>query len=261
MVIIDKEKCIGCGKCITDCVARNLEFVDNKANVKGACLQCGHCVAICKSDAVTIPEYDMDDVEIIDLDNKIDPNLLLKCIKSRRSIRDFTEKKISEEDMKLLAEAGRYTATANNGQFHKYIFVQNEMDKLKDMVWGYIDALQQVDSKGLMDYEAYKSFLIRKNKDASDDFLFRNAPAVLFITSQRYLDAGLAAQNMEMMAYSLDMGVLYNGFLVRIADENIELKKWLGIENETICACMLIGYPKKKYHKTAPRKIADISIR
>ena len=135
------------------------------------------------------------------------------------------------------------------------------MDKLKDMVWGYIDALQQVDSKGLMDYEAYKSFLIRKNKDASDDFLFRNAPAVLFITSQRYLDAGLAAQNMEMMAYSLDMGVLYNGFLVRIADENIELKKWLGIENETICACMLIGYPKKKYHKTAPRKIADVSIR
>ena len=88
MVIIDKEKCIGCGKCITDCVARNLEFVDNKANVKGACLQCGHCVAICKSDAVTIPEYDMDDVEIVDLDNKINPNLLLKCIKSRRSIRD-----------------------------------------------------------------------------------------------------------------------------------------------------------------------------
>lgn len=261
MVIIDKDKCVGCGKCIADCVAENLEFVDNKANVKGTCLQCGHCVAICKNDAVTIPEYDMDDVEIVDLDNRINPDLLLKCIKSRRSIRDFTEKKVSEDDMKLLAEAGRYTATANNGQFHKYVFIQNELDKLKDMVWGYIDALQQADSKGLMDYEAYKSFLNRKNKDASDDFLFRNAPTVLFITSERYLDAGLAAQNMEMMAYSLGMGVLYNGFLVRIADENIELKKWLGIENETICACMLIGYPKKKYHKTAPRKTADISIR
>ena len=261
MVIIDKEKCVGCGKCIADCVASNLELVDNKANVKGICLQCGHCVAICRSDAVTIPEYDMDDVEIIDSDNKINPNLLLKCIKSRRSIRDFTEKKISEGDMRLLAEAGRYTATAKNGQFHRYIFIQDELDKLKDMVWGYIDALQQVDNKGSMEYEVYKSFLNRKNNDASDDYLFRNAPTVLFITSQRYLDAGLAAQNMEMMACSLDMGVLYNGFLVRIADENIELKKWLGIENETICACMLIGYPKKKYYKTAPRKIADISIR
>ena len=261
MVIIDKEKCVGCGKCIADCVAGNLEFVDNKANVKGACLQCGHCVAMCQSDAVTIPEYDMDDVEIIDLDNKIDPNLLLKCIKSRRSIRDFTEKKISEEDMKLLAEAGRYTATAKNGQFHRYIFIQDELDKLKDMVWGYIDALPQTDSNGSMNYEAYKSFLNRKNNNASDDFLFRNAPTVLFITSQRYLDAGLAAQNMELMANSLGMGVLYNGFLVRIADENTELKKWLGIENETICACMLIGYPKQKYHKTAPRKSAAVTIR
>lgn len=41
----------------------------------------------------------------------------------------------------------------------------------------------------------------------------------------------------------------------------IDKEKWLGIENETICACMLIGYPKQKYHKTAPRKSAAVTIR
>lgn len=261
MILIDKSKCVGCGQCVEDCVARNLEIIDKKVNVKGACLQCGHCVSVCANNAVSIPEFDMDDVEKVNSENKIDSKVLLSCIKARRSIRDFKDDKLSEKDMKLLGEAGRYTATANNGQFHKYIFIQDELDKLKDMVWDYIDALQPDDKERLKDYDTYKAFLNRKKIDAFDDFLFRNAPTVLFITSQRYLDAGLAAQNIEMMAYSLGMGVLYNGFLVRIADDNSELKKWLDIDNETICVCMLLGFPKKKYHYTAPRKKAEMIIK
>lgn len=257
MIHIDEDKCIACGQCVADCIANNIEIKDKKATVKGECLQCGHCVAICRSDAVSIPDYDMDDVEKLDPDNRIDPAVLLSCIKARRSIRDYTEQKISEENLRLLAEAGRYTATAKNGQFHRYVFVQNDLDTLKDNVWNYIDNIDN----DIAEYGVYKTFLSRKKADAADDYLFRNAPAVLFITSPRHLDAGLAAQNMEMMACSLGMGVLYNGFLARIADENRELKNWLGIENETICACMLLGYPKKNYYKTAPRKKAEIIIK
>ena len=85
-----------------------------------------------------------------------------------------------------------------------------------------------------------------------------NAPVVLFITSDWPLDAGLAAQNMELMAVSLDLGMLYNGYLCRIADENAELKKWLGIEEKHIKACMLLGYPNVSYRRTAPRDKANI---
>lgn len=260
MVIINKEKCIGCGRCVADCVARNIDIVEGKALVKGDCIKCGHCLAVCNTDAVSIPEYDMDDVEAIDECNSIKPEVFLSCIKSRRSIRDYTEKKVPTETLKLLAEAGRYTATANNGQFHKYIFVQEKLDKLKDMVWEFIDKLTPDNKEQFVDYDTYKNFLERIKVDASDDFLFRNAPAVLFIISQRHLDAGMAAQNIEMMATTMGLGVMFNGFLVRIADANAELKKWLGIENETICVCMLLGYPKQKYSKTVPRKKADVTI-
>ena len=261
MVIIDKEKCIGCGKCVADCVARNIEVVDKKACVKGPCLQCGHCVAICNSDAVSIPDYDMDDVDPINDNNKISTEVFLKCIKARRSIRDFTAETITEDKFRLLAEAGRYTATANNGQFHKYVFVQEEMDKLKKMVWEFIDDLQEADRAQFGDFDAYKIFAKRRQENSSDDFLFRNAPAVLFVTSQRMLDAGMAAENIEMMAGTMGIGAMFNGFLVRIVDANKDLKKWLGIENETICACMLLGYPKQKYVRTAPRKKADVIIK
>lgn len=59
----------------------------------------------------------------------------------------------------------------------------------------------------------FVAFNRRRKKDAKDDYLFRNAPTVLFITSEWPLDAGLAAQNIENMAISLGLGAMYNGYL------------------------------------------------
>lgn len=81
---------------------------------------------------------------------------------------------------------------------------------------------------------------------------------VLFITSDWPLDAGLAAQNIETMAVSMGLGALFNGYLARIADANEELKKWLGIAEKEIKACMLLGYPDRKYVRTVPRKEANV---
>ena len=63
MVNIDNEKCIGCGLCVSDCVADNIVIENGKATLINSCLQCGHCVAVCPMNAVTIPDYDMNDVE------------------------------------------------------------------------------------------------------------------------------------------------------------------------------------------------------
>ena len=87
------------------------------------------------------------------------------------------------------------------------------------------------------------------------------APVVLFVTSDWPVDAGLAAQNIETMANALGMGALYNGFLARIADANEDLKKWLGIEGKTIKACLLLGYPDRKYARTAPRKEGNVILK
>ena len=31
---VDKEKCIACGMCVKDCIVRDIEIVDNKAEIK-----------------------------------------------------------------------------------------------------------------------------------------------------------------------------------------------------------------------------------
>ena len=55
MVIIDKEKCTGCGRCVSDCSKLKITLEKGKAAVKEECFQCGHCVAICPEGAVSIP--------------------------------------------------------------------------------------------------------------------------------------------------------------------------------------------------------------
>ncbi len=259
MVIIDQETCIGCGKCAADCPAWNIK-IEEKAAIKADCIQCGHCVAVCPAGAVSIPEYDMEDIEEYQEEGfRLQPEQVLHSIKYRRSVREYQPKEVSRSDLELLVQAGRYTATAKNSQSNGFVFVQKELEQLKEQVWEFIDQTEQKQGRSApKELLPYFSFNRRRKADPSDDYLFRNAPVVLFVTSDYLLDAGLAAQNIETMAVSMGLGVLYNGYLARITDANEKLKQWLGIQDKTIRACMLLGYPVRHYIRTAPRKAPDV---
>lgn len=83
---------------------------------------------------------------------------------------------------------------------------------------------------------------------------------MLFIASESNIDAGLAAQNMELMGVSLGLGFLYNGYLRRAAEMNHEVMEWLGVGKKRIEACALLGYPDITYKRTAPRRTADVIL-
>ena len=86
MIVIDKEKCIGCGLCAADCPAEKLAVENGKAVYTPECIQCGHCVAVCPRAAISIPEYDMADVEEYDRKTfTVDPAVFLRAVKFRRS--------------------------------------------------------------------------------------------------------------------------------------------------------------------------------
>ena len=82
-VIIDKEKCIGCGKCVADCVSEKLKITDGKAEfMYDRCIQCGHCYAICPTGAVTMAKYkDYEEEKVFDV-TKIDSDELLSAMKA-----------------------------------------------------------------------------------------------------------------------------------------------------------------------------------
>ena len=185
----------------------------------------------------------------------LEPEKVLHSIKFRRSIRKYKPDKVKKESLEMLLQAGRYTATDKNNQDSCFVFVQNELEQLKTMVWDFIDNMEKQEGRHIArELLAYVSFNRRRKADAEDDYLFRNAPVVLYITSDWPLDAGLAAQTIETMAVSMGMGALYNGYLARITDANPEAKKGLESKAKQLRPVCFWAIPPELTHEPHPEK-------
>lgn len=55
-IVIDKEKCVCCGNCITICGGQVFEIKDGKAAVVhiDRCLECWNCEVVCAADAIQV---------------------------------------------------------------------------------------------------------------------------------------------------------------------------------------------------------------
>jgi hypothetical protein len=139
----------------------------------------------------------------------------------------------------------------------RFVVVQYELSKLKDMIWNGVEtSAEQPGELSAQMVPALKNFAGMRAQGT--DYLFRDAPAVIYVAAESAVDAALAAQNMEMAAVAQGLGMLYNGFLVFATNMNSVAREWLDIAEMPVQVCMLAGYPRVTYERTAPRKPADV---
>lgn len=260
-VHIDADRCIGCGECVDDCFPGVLRLEDGVAVVGGPCLECGHCVAVCPTEAASIPAYGMEDVESIDRTPALNSDQLLHAVKSRRSIRSYTGEALDDAVIDDMVQAARYTPTARNRQCTKIVVVKKGLAEFKQVLW---DELPRVAERLAHERSPYARLFDRMHeayRKTGEDRLFFDAPTFLLVVTDNPWDGGLAAANMELAAVAHGAGVLHSGFLKRIVSGNAVLESWLGIEGEEISCCMLAGYPAVAYRRTAPRKPASVILR
>ena len=53
-LIIEKSKCIGCGKCVALCPMKNITLVNRKASADNRCTMCYRCINNCPNKAITL---------------------------------------------------------------------------------------------------------------------------------------------------------------------------------------------------------------
>ena len=271
MIQIDKDLCTGCGSCEADCISGTITVKEGKARATEECFQCGHCVAICPHGAVSLPCYPAQCVEYNEATFSVPTENLINLIKFRRSVRNYKPEPISMEHLHFMLDAAGHTPTAKNVQGTRFVFVQDSLSEFKALIWdGLRQALAEYKESPTEEAaaalpippERLERMIAEYEGPDQNDFLFRNAPAVLFIESTDPLDAGLAASAVELVGATLGIGVLYNGYLRRTFLANPEALAYCDSSLEKpACACLLLGYPNVQYARTAPRRNPSTVLR
>ena len=251
-IIINSAICVGCGECAADCVANNIEIVEGKARlIDERCIACGHCYAICPVSAVSMKGAEAADG--IKLMSDYDGDEFLLALKSRRSVRRFTDEAVSQEDILKIIEAGRYCPTACNAQDVGFVILDKLMDECQAAGVKAFRKMQRL---------AAAAPPIISNAKIDDDFFFKGAPVAILTVSKSSLDAALASSYMELMAESLGLGVFYSGFFVAATKYVPAVKKLLDLpEGSEVVTCLVIGHSDVKYRRIVPRKLSNLLLR
>jgi len=264
MVSINKDICIGCGKCADDCFMGDIRMKNGKPSAHGlVCMECGHCLAVCPVNAITLDGYDMSEVsELSQINTLIDPDIYLDHLRSRRSIRKFTSEDLTEDEVRKITEAGRYSPTGGNRQNVSYYVSRKNVSELRDEIYEELKLMGEK-AKAEEDKAAvYAGMWLKmydEYKKKGTDKLFFNAGTVIFISSDSLQSACIAAAHMETMIYSMGLGMLYSGFSERAVLNSDKLRKYLQLKDGyNVYAVIVAGHPDVKYLRTVPRRPADI---
>lgn len=245
-IMIDTSKCIGCGLCKKDCVGCDIDIENGKAVAHGkSCILCGHCEAICPQGAIKITGFDDEIIEYNE-QTRLDPNELMNAIRTRRTIRQFIDKKVPEDVINMIFEAGRMSPTGTNSQGTSYVLLDEKKLECESIA---VNIFRKLIGAGKKIIPQLSSMTI------DDNFFFKNAPVVIVIFGKDKVSASLAAENMTFMAEAYGLGVLFSGLFTGCINTSSKIRKVIGInKKDKAVTTLVIGYPAVKYYRTPHRK-------
>ncbi len=159
-------------------------------------------------------------------------NDILEIIKSRRSIRNYKNEKIKDEEILKIVEAGRWAPSASNNQPWRFIIVQN-----KELIKKIGDACKIL---------TINSFV-------------EKAPLIFIIYTEKKhrwveLDCGICAENMMLEAHSIGIGSCFVG-----AFKENRIKEIINLpEDLNVVGLITFGYKENEKEPTLRLDLKDI---
>ena len=192
----------------------------------------------------------------------------MKVIQDRRSIRNFTEDPVSDQDLDLILEAGRQAPSGENAQPWRFIIVKSEaMRKKMGAVAGggssrrftaeFVTKKMQKRFEGLKDEEKKKRAFEKLTSGQVSAFM-ADAPVNIVVCGKKDVwdtpyDTSAAIENMLLMITGLGLGACWViAPCIDIRDEE-RIKDLLGIpEGFKAVSILSVGHPSR-YPKPRPR--------
>ncbi len=159
---------------------------------------------------------------------------IFELIKTRRSIRKFTDQPVSDETIDKIIEAGAWAPSGLNNQPWKFAIIKDEGIKTK------ISGLTQYSKIVLSAHALIAVFL-----DQGDSYdRTKDCQAI-----------GACIQNMLLFIHSIGLGAVWLGEILKSKDKVLELTG--GSKALELMAVVALGHPAQKGGKGSRRKMDD----
>lgn len=256
-ISIDPDKCIGCNRCSAICIRDSIAIIDKKAVYTGNdCFSCYQCYSICPKNAISLPAFPGFTREPVAGEHISYPDFL-KFLQDRRSIRWFTEEKVSREEFEKLFAAGGYTPSAMNRQDVEFVVLDERLDDFMKILYEILKPCEY-ELPRIHQFCEYMEGTGTSPK--GHPFLWEGRQLILAF-SKVSVDAVLAMARMELAGYTLGLGGFYSLFLILAAEKDpkrfSEFFPEIPAEKKLHCA-YIIGHPRVRYKRGVPPRRREI---
>lgn len=192
----------------------------------------------------------------------------VKVVQDRRSIRDYSDEPISEEDLRMILEAARQAPSGENAQPWRFIIVKEATTRQlmgaiarggsgRRFTAEYVTK-QMHERFASMKDEAKKKAIFEKLTSGSVSAFLAEAPVNIVVCGKKDVwdmpyDTSACIENMLLMITALGLGACWViAPCIDIRDEE-KLKELLGVpEGFKIVSIVALGHPTR-YPKPRPR--------
>ena len=286
-VRIDPGTCTQCGACARICPSEVLVADDGKVRVRSdsplGCIACGHCMMVCPDGAITVTGRGISPEDLSPLpdpDSKAGGDELAALMRSRRSVRRFSDQEV---DASLLERIVELAATAPMGippwdVGCVAVRGREEVQRIAaEVIKGYEGFLRIFKPwvfavmrpfVGQAKYDMFAHFVrplaemyVRGRREGRD-LLFYNAPALLIFHHSPYADvadAAIACTYAMLAAESMGLGSTIIGGAPPILRRNKALCQRLGMPpGNTPSILLILGHPAAHFRRTIRRRFAHV---
>jgi len=289
-VIIDTDKCNGCGQCVEVCKDFGLEIVDNKVVTTDkaifGCIACGHCMMVCPTGVIAVEGRTLSPVQMYKLPDKSkvpDFDSLLSMLQRRRSIREFKDIPVEKEKIDQILDAAQ-TAPMGLPPSDVHVLVlenKNQVRTFAEEFSKYLKTIRWMSSNWFMALmrpfwgkasdEMMHEFIkpvfdiYVDDMEKGNNWINYDAPVAMYFYGSPYTDPAdpiIAATYAMLAGEALGLGTCMLGamhpFIQNGKKARLFREKW-GIKYPSREGLVVIfGYSNVHYHKGVKRTFADI---
>ena len=163
---------------------------------------------------------------------------VLNAICKRRSIREFTEKEISSEQLYEIVKAGIWAPSGLNNQPWRFVIIKD------------------LDVKEQLAQQTHYGHIVRDANALIAVFLSKDN---MYDTVKDIQSAGACIQNILLAAEALELGAVWLG---QILKNKSDVNKILELsDNFDLMAIVALGYPSHRNQKSKRKEVSELLLK